>query len=57
MAFPIHADRNPDGVEHCGERRADELRTLVGIEDLECAIASQGRLERFDAKLCCKRFR
>ncbi|MDA9414128.1 hypothetical protein XH81_04570 [Bradyrhizobium sp. CCBAU 25360] len=34
--------------EHAGERRAGELRALVGIEDVRLALASESILQRLD---------
>ncbi|MGY3362739.1 hypothetical protein ACVWZK_009402 [Bradyrhizobium sp. GM0.4] len=40
--------------EHAGERRAGELRALVGVEDVRLAVASESIL-RLDAECGLKR--
>jgi hypothetical protein len=35
----VHADPDPGGFQRVGERRAGELRALVGIEDLRPPIS------------------
>ena len=37
--FTIHADPDAVALEHAGERLSGELCTLVGIENLRCAVA------------------
>ena len=37
-SLSVHADRNVVVGEHAGERRARELRTLIGIEDVRLAV-------------------
>src|SRR6266404_4169172 len=49
-ALAVHADRNAVVGEHAGEGRARELRTLIGVEDLRLAVASQSILQRLDAE-------
>src|SRR5713101_972156 len=44
------ADRNAVVGEHAGVGRARELRTLIGVEDLRLAVASQSILQRLDAE-------
>ncbi len=46
----VHADGDAVTGEHAGERRAGELRALVGVEDVRLAVASESILQRLDAE-------
>src|SRR6516165_4130624 len=48
--FAVHADGNAVAGKQAGERRARELRTLVGIEDFRPAMTSQRILQGLDAE-------
>src|SRR2546430_16561582 len=45
----IHADLDPVIPQHCGERVAGELSTLIGIKDAWLAEPSEGFAQRLDA--------
>ena len=45
----VHADPHPGGFQLVGKRRAGELRTLIGVEDLGSPF-SQGILESLEAE-------
>src|SRR6266498_1470890 len=49
-ALAVHADG--DGVfdQHAGEGRPRELATLIRVEDLRLAVASESVFERLDAE-------
>src|SRR4029077_953311 len=49
-ALAVHADGDAVVGEHSGERRAGELRALVGVEDLRLAVMGQGILQCRDAE-------
>src|SRR5258705_670095 len=48
--FAIHADGDAVAGKQTGERRARELRTLVGVEDFWPAMTSESILQRLDAE-------
>src|SRR5712675_2921758 len=48
--FAIHADGDAVAGKQTGERRARELRTLVGVEDFRPAMTSESILQRLDAE-------
>src|SRR5467141_238910 len=48
--FAIHADGDVMAGKQTGERRARELRTLVGVEDFRPAMTSESILQRLDAE-------
>src|SRR6266851_4541613 len=37
-SLAVHADGDAVGLQHAGERRAGELRALVGVEDARLAV-------------------
>src|SRR6202795_3739386 len=47
--FAIHADGDAVAGKQTGERRARELRPLIGIEDVRPAVTGQSILQRLDA--------
>jgi hypothetical protein len=47
----IHADANAGGVEHIGPRFAGELRALIGVDDLWCAVPDDCFNQRIDAEV------
>ena len=48
--LPVHADLHPVFLQHMGERQADELTALVGVEDLRLALP-QRLLQSIDAEV------
>src|SRR5260370_19663625 len=48
--FAVHADGDAIAGEQASERRAGELRTLVGVEDFRPAMTSESILQRLDAE-------
>lgn len=48
-AAAIHGDLDP-GRKRAGEGRADELRALIGVENLRSAVSCQGVVERRQAE-------
>src|ERR1700680_3898183 len=48
--FAIHADGDAVAGKQTGERRARELRPLIGIEDVRPAVTGQSILQRLDAE-------
>src|ERR1700692_2891200 len=48
--FAIHADSDAMAGKQTSERRARELRTLVGVEDFRPAMTSESILQRLDAE-------
>ena len=45
-ALAVHADLDVVILERLGKLSAGELAALVGVEDLECAVAGKGFLQR-----------
>jgi hypothetical protein len=48
-ATPVHTDLDTLLFQYFCKLHAREMRALVGVEDLGCAIAGQGFLQRLDA--------
>jgi hypothetical protein len=48
--FAVHADGNAVVGEHAGEGRPRELRTLIRVEDIRLAVASESVLQCLDAE-------
>src|SRR5208282_3407794 len=50
-ALAIHADGDSVCDKHAGEGGAGELTSLIGVENLRCAVFGQRFLQRLDAEL------
>ena len=57
-SLPVHADLDPIGFQQAGEGITCELASLICVEYLRRAVASQGFFERLHAEVCvhCDRY-
>ena len=57
-SLPVHADLDPIGFQQAGEGVTCELASLICVEYLRRAVASQGFFERLHAEACvhCDRY-